>query len=53
MITTVLNFNDGKVYLIHHAENADMEELLFSKHNFSQSNIQWMSTKNEKIVCID
>lgn len=45
MITTVLNFTNGKVYLIHHKWNEDIENILFEKYDFKESEIQWMTSE--------
>lgn len=45
MITTVLNFYDGKIYFINHEKSDDVETLLFEKYDFSESNIQRMTTE--------
>lgn len=45
MITTVLNFTDGKVYLINHLPTDDIEQILFEKYDFKESEIQWMTSQ--------
>lgn len=49
MITTVLNFTNGKVYLIHHQSEDDIENILFEKYDFSESEIEWMTTEKLNI----
>lgn len=45
MITIVLNFTDGKVYLINHLPTDDIENILFEKYDFNESEIQWMTSE--------
>lgn len=48
MITTVLDFEKAEIFFIHHEITDDVESLLLEEYNFSESNIQRMTT--EKLV---
>lgn len=45
MITTVLNFINWKVYFINHLPTDDIENILFEKYDFKESEIQWMTSE--------
>ncbi len=49
MITTVLNFTNGKIYFIHHEKWDYIEQILFEKYDFNESEIEWMTTEKLNI----
>lgn len=49
MITTVLNYSDWKIYFIHHSSTDDIEQILFEKYDFNESEIEWMTSEKLNI----
>ena len=53
MVTTVLDYADGRVYLINHSAEDNVELLLTETHHFDLSQIEYMTTETFQIESLN
>lgn len=53
MVTTILDYNDGRVYIIHHTAEENVEELLTTKYNFLLTDIEYLTTETFQIESLN